>query len=273
MDRAALKRQLRDDEKRIAYGIDAAGMDGDGIVSLMRVLRDKLRVCIQRKSSSVLMHFLYANMAQGGKLISDVPIACGRGCSHCCNIWVDAMAPEIFYTIGSMNGQQRRNAGGSVARAIEITDGKSFDERGDMVTPCPLLAGDDCSVYSARPVVCRTAVSADADICRRSYREVSGEDIPTPLVWNMLRQGYGIALEGALLHAGLPHHSVEWNSALQRVLASPDIEARWFGGEDVFAGLPRASNEEPFEIPIWRAMYIEAFGEAPPVGMGPLAVP
>lgn len=28
--------------------------------------------------------------------LADAPIACGKGCSHCCHIWVSASAPEVL---------------------------------------------------------------------------------------------------------------------------------------------------------------------------------
>ncbi|HEX4737727.1 MAG TPA: YkgJ family cysteine cluster protein [Allosphingosinicella sp.] len=206
------------------------------------------------------MHFIYANLTSGTRHIANVPIACRKGCSHCCNIWVDAMPPEVFYAVKAMAPAQRRAALEAVQRACGITVGRSFDDRGDMVTPCPLLSGDLCSVYAARPINCRTAVSADADICKRSYLDVSGEDIPTPMVWIALRQGYGLALEGAMIHAGLAPEAHEWNEALRLALGDADAEARWLNGANVFAGLPRAGGGSAFDQPIWQAMFKEAFG-------------
>jgi hypothetical protein len=260
MSRAEYRRQIRDDEKRVARGLDASRLDGNEVIALMRVLRDKLRVCIERRSVTSLMHFIYSNMTSGARFIASAPIACRKGCSHCCNIWVDATPPEIFYAVKTLAPAERRRAVETVRRACEITAGHAFLDRGNMVTPCPLLEGDLCSIYNARPINCRTAVSADADICRRSYLDVSGEDIPTPMVWFALRQGYGLALEGAMINAGLAHRSHEWNEALQLALADPDSEARWLSGADVFAGLPQATGPDAFDQPFWQAIYREAFG-------------
>jgi hypothetical protein len=260
MGRADYRRQIREDEKRIARGLNATGLDAYEVIALMRVLRDKLRVCIERRSVTSLMHFIYSNMTSGARFIADAPIACRKGCSHCCNIWVDAMPPEIFYAVKTMSPAQRRRAIESVDKACSLTVGCSFDDRGGMVTPCPLLEGDLCGIYSTRPINCRTAVSADAEICRRSYMDVSGEDIPTPMVWIALRQGYGLALEGAMINAGLAHTSHEWNEALRLALSQPDAEAHWLGGTDVFATVPRTAGGNAFDQPIWQGLYREAFG-------------
>jgi hypothetical protein len=133
-----------------------------------------------------------------------------------------------------------------------------------MVTPCPLLNDHACSVYAARPIVCRSAVSADALACRRSYLELSGESIPVPTVWRTLGQAYAAALEGAVLHAGLVPTAREWNESLRLALTDATAEPRWLGGEDVFHALPRASTSGTFDAPAWASIYREAFGALPP---------
>ena len=133
-----------------------------------------------------------------------------------------------------------------------------------MVTPCPLLEDNVCTAYGSRPIVCRAAVSADADACRRSYIDLSGENLPVPTVWRTLGRCYAVALEGAILQAGLVPTAREWNQSLQAALQNAEAEARWFAGEDVFQGLPRASSSSVFETPSWAAIYREAFGALPP---------
>jgi Fe-S-cluster containining protein len=263
MGRAEYRRDLKEDQRLIAAGLDATQLDGRQVVALMRVLRDKLRTCIERRSVTPMMYFIAASLDQGAKHLSELSVACRRGCSHCCHIWVDALAPEVFYALKSLKPQERLRAQEAVEQACGTTLGRSFDARAGMITPCPLLLGNECSVYNARPINCRTAVSVDAEICRRSYREGAEEDIPTPFVWIALRQGYGVALEAALRHAGLAHRSSEWNESLRLVLAEPDAEARWLGGKDVFSSVPRVAGVEIFDHPLWRGMYEEAFGESP----------
>lgn len=259
MSRADARRVLRDAEALIRQGLDSVAGNGDHLLALARVLRDRLRVARARGSVTTLMYFMYENAKAGAKHIADVPVACGKGCSHCCNIWVDASPPEVFYAVGTMNRRQREAALASVLAALEQTEGRTFDDRGEMVTPCPLLAGNLCTVYGARPLNCRTAVSADMGVCERSYIEISGEDIPTPLVWVRLRQGYGVALRAALQNAGLVGTSREWNASLRIALTESDAEARWFAGEDVFAAAPLAPGADDV-WPLQQQLAAEAFG-------------
>ena len=267
MNRAERRRQLRDDEKRIARGLDARQLEGRDVIALMRALDDKLQICLQRKSVSPLMQFVYANVSGGSRLLSDVAIACRRGCSHCCHSWVDATPAEVLFAVKSMALDQRSRAVEAVKQACQQTAGRPFEQRSKMVTPCPLLEEGCCSVYGARPIVCRSAVSADAEICRRSYLELSDEAVPVPVVWRALGQAYGVALEGAIIHAGLVPTAREWNESLRVALSDPGAEARWLAGDDVFSGLPRASSSSNFEAPVWAAIYREAFGTLPPAGM------
>lgn len=260
MDSPDLEARFRDDEARVARGLDAGRLDGTQIIALMRVLRDRIETSIARRSVAPLTEFLYANLAGATRIVADVPIACGRGCAHCCNLWVDATAPEIFHLLASLDPGQRSLAVRQVEHALALTAGQGFAARGAMVTPCPLLVDGICSAYDARPLNCRLAVSSDAGRCRRSFLEASGEEVPVPIVWMALRQGYGVALEAAMLYAGLAHRAREWNQSLAIALARPDAEARWLGGEDVFAAAPAAGGPGYMDQPGWRAMYAAAFG-------------
>lgn len=264
MNRAERRRREKDEDRRLARGFDSRLPAGPQMAALMRALGRKLEVAIQRRSVSPLMDFVHANMSAGTRLIADVGIACGRGCSHCCHSWVDASAPEVLYAVKAMSPAARLRALGSVARICEQTGGKSFDERTALVTPCPLLQDHMCTVYEARPIVCRAAASADAAACSRSYLELSGEGIPVPSVWRVLGQGYAVALEAAILHAGLVPAAREWNESLRLALADPGAEARWLAGEDVFGAAPRATEGGTFANPAWAAIYREAFGSGPP---------
>lgn len=265
MNRAERRRQLKEGQRRIARGLDARQDPAGQVVALMRALDEKLRSCVKRGSVTPLMEFVYASMSGGARLIADVTIACRRGCSHCCHSWVDASPPEVLFAVKSIGAERRGAVREAVERMCGETGGKGFEARAAMVTPCPLLEDDACTVYESRPIVCRSAVSADAQACRSAYRELSGGSIPVPSVWRALGQAYAAALEGAILHSGLVPAAREWNESLRIALADPDAEARWLAGEDVFDGLPRASEASTFAAPAWATIYREAFGELPPV--------
>ena len=260
MERSDRRRQLREDQKRVARGLDVRRNDADELAALMRVLHQLVQTSIERRSVSPLMDFVWSNMTAGARHVASVRTACASGCSYCCNLWVEASAPEVLFTVKQMNEVQRASARKAVDAACVQTAGASFEARDAMLTPCPLLEGTLCTAYANRPLVCRTAVSTDAEICRRSLIQFSGEEIPVPLPWTSLRNCYRVALEGALFHAGLPHLSREWNESLRIALRDSTAEAKWLAGADVFAGLPMKQDTVTFTHPHWRALYDHAFG-------------
>jgi hypothetical protein len=209
------------------------------------------------------MDFLYANMQRGTDYVADVQLACARGCAHCCTVFVEASAPEALYAVAMMSADQRARAVEAVNAACSQTTGLSFETRFNMRVPCPLLNDNECGHYSARPLACRTAVSTDVNVCIRAYRMLTNEGIPVPLGWQAIRQGYSVALEGALLRAGLAHRYREWNDSLRMALADPTAEARWLGGADVFETAPSTSVPPTFNHQDWRTLYTQAFGTFP----------
>jgi len=263
MGRAERRHLLKEAEKRIGRGIDVRRHDGRDIAALMRVLHERAELSIKKRSVRPLIDFFYANLQAGTTHVSDVKLACARGCAHCCTVFVEASAPEVLFAVASMSPDQRTWATHAVAQACDQSGGRSFEERSHMRVPCPLLQETECGHYAARPLACRTAVSVDVDVCIRAYRMLSDEGVPVPLGWQGIRQGYSIALEGALLRAGLAHRYREWNDSLRLALADSSIEERWLGGADVFATAPSIDVPPTFNHPDWRTLYIQAFGTYP----------
>jgi Fe-S-cluster containining protein len=266
MEMAENRRRVEADEARIADGLNALAPNADELVSLIRVIRDKVQTSVERHSVEPLMAFVYDNLTAGTRSVENVPIACGRGCAFCCmNTWIEVTAPEVIFTVKNLPEAQRERATEAVLRACSRTEGITLEERVKLAVPCPLLEQGVCSIYQVRPVACRLAVSADSEVCRRSFLEHSGEGIPVPAPWGPLRQGYRVALEAALLNAGLDWNMTEWNSALRSVLEDEGVEAAWLRGERVLAQIQRLHRPSFFQTPSWASLYVEAFGEPPPV--------
>ncbi len=177
----------------------------------------------------------------------DGPIACAKGCSLCCNLYVSATAPEVFFVANFI----RREYSGSIDQILERVrqsdrDTRYMDDRQRLVSrfPCPLLGADGaCSVYAARPSACRGWVSGSLDACKRGY---SGEDIPIPRpeMWRNIRSAHVFAMEAALAATNHPPHHYAFAHALRIALENLDAEMRWLNGEDVFATVEPDSYEK-----------------------------
>jgi hypothetical protein len=254
-----MERSARDDERSLANGLDPCTQNPAQLMALMRLLHDCAEEVKRAKRIDPLIHCLNRQMKRTAKLLEDVPVAYRKGCSFCCNLWVDATAPEVLTAFKAIRKSQELVA--SVRKANKLYSSLTFEQRWGMLTPCPMLADNLCSIYGGRPRVCRTAVSQDADACRRTYLEHSQEGIPTPLAHVVAKTGFAMALAGALKRACLPHVSYEFIGALNKALDTQECERRWLEGEDIFSDVQR-SPVDVLTAPQNLKLYHAAFRQA-----------
>ena len=116
------------------------------------------------------------------------PVACQDGCDSCCYNQVELTPPEALL-IGHHIAQQFSEAEkdlllAHVARIIEIIKamGPAESAARRREIPCPLLRNRTCSVYPARPLVCRAMHGLDRERCVRgtAHRQPGGKSILRP---------------------------------------------------------------------------------------------
>ena len=178
---------------------------------------------------------------------SKFAIDCAKGCAFCCHVSVTATAPEIFLVASALREQPKDKFETILTRvraADQRTRHMTSMERARQRIPCALLEANLCSVYGARPGACRGFVSTSAKACERG---LNGENvrIDTPAVWTSLRNAHKQALWAALAAANLPSEHYEFHHGLRVALETPDAEARWLKGEDIFAGVAREVLNDP----------------------------
>ena len=89
-------------------------------------------------------------------------LACEKGCACCCYGWqVKLTFAELFLFLKALNKLDN-----SLKKEI-VQKLEKFKERYDENTPCPFLINNLCSVYEARPFVCRTFSSYDKKLCEK----------------------------------------------------------------------------------------------------------
>ncbi len=87
-------------------------------------------------------------------------LACEKGCTYCCYGWqVKLTFAELFLFLKALNKLDNSKKK-EIAQKLE-----KFKEGYDENTPCPFLITNLCSVYEARPFVCRTYSSYDKKLC------------------------------------------------------------------------------------------------------------
>lgn len=102
------------------------------------------------------------------------PLACGRGCSWCCHIPVQASPPEVLRIVEFVQSTRTRFEAAQTRQRIEeafvAAEGLSARERLDRNIPCPFLENHACSIYPVRPISCRQFHSLDVTPCQRRYQ-------------------------------------------------------------------------------------------------------
>jgi Fe-S-cluster containining protein len=157
-------------------------------------------------------------------------LACKAKCTYCCHNVVMATAPEIFFAVSELRSRHDDAFIAGVAGRSDALQSTAGMRR----NPCPLLHEDLCSVYAARPSVCRKHTSLAVDACLADY-EGRGGDIPIRRFDQEIFECCAVALlVGMRLwdpRQGAVH---ELTGALRVVLRDPHAEARWLAGEGVF---------------------------------------
>lgn len=234
------RRQEREDDKLLRHGIPP----GDAAEPLLAQARRLLRM-LRSGSAADAAAEIHAGFDTALRRAPREAVACRKGCAHCCISYVAATAPELFLIARSLKGPRRATVAARVAEADAATHGRSVAERFAEPRLCPLLEDGSCGVYPVRPSACRSLASFDAEVCGRSFGANSGEGLPAPAAPMHLRSAYQASLRAALTLAGLPAVAYELNAGLNRVLATPDAEARWLNGEDVFDGIAPEAVAKP----------------------------
>lgn len=237
---AAAWHQEKEDETVLRGGIDpqAAIIGPAPVIAMARRLHERFEQAKAAQNVDDAVRYLYEKIDATIHGLKDIPIACGKGCSHCCVISVTVSAPEALY-LGKLVAAMGPQAVARVRAANAVTGQFDLLERDKHPHDCPMLQDHSCTIYEHRPKACRQAASTDAEACARSNRQMTNEPVPSPTGYIGSRTAYAMALYAALSELALPNNSYEFNAALVRVFDTPDAEGRWLAGEDIFAGVLR----------------------------------
>lgn len=163
------------------------------------------------------------------------PSACGRGCHYCCQTLITATVPEILRLAQAAKARPdlvaRIQAAAVRARALSPTAPNSARQR------CPVLDAELCSLYEARPLVCRSLLSHSRDACIRIFVRDAAEAVPFVRPSMEIRSAVILMLQASMRLADLPYQQYELIQGLDAVLSRDDAEARWLAGEAIFAGV------------------------------------
>jgi Fe-S-cluster containining protein len=199
-----------------------------------KVRHSVLSHIVSKQSLAYVVNFV-ANMQRGVDDISQAAqdsgahFDCKAGCSHCCNVRVEAIEPEIFRIAHALE----QLAPQSLETIIEAMQDYVSKTRGLSVwehrIACPFLQQNLCSIYPVRPARCRKAHSFDVDKCATAGADIP-ESLEVALKSEAMMQGTSLAYIDALLPAS-GHELVQ---AVLLALSDKTAESRWYAGETPF---------------------------------------
>ena len=169
------------------------------------------------------------------------PVQCHKGCWHCCTQFVATTIPEILRLAAYIRETFAADEIVALLERLklyrETNSALPPDRRAKLLrTQCPLLQDGICSVFEARPLVCRGFNSTDVEACIRIKENPGSTEKPTRStsqleVTFMLRDGMREALEAR----GISGVFVELSLALEIALREPEAGDRYLAGEPLFA--------------------------------------
>jgi hypothetical protein len=169
------------------------------------------------------------------------PIACAKGCVHCCTTYVSATVPEILNVARNvrLNAARTARTFNAAGRAAQIPQNQREARR----ILCPMIEQHMCGAYVERPLACRALLSTSLETCMKIFVEDMALRIPHAGNSALNRSVVVLMLKAALMLAGLPHKHYELTQAMMVALMDPRAEERWLAGEPIFAGVPTDTAE------------------------------
>ena len=178
-----------------------------------------------------------------GELDLSPPVACCRGCSHCCWNQVSLTPAEAlylgFHLLETCSQERLAEISRRIDQVLGLIAGKTRQEMASIrhETPCPLLLDDACSVHPARPLACRGWNAVDAARCERSVADNDPmapiENHPFPrLLADAIQAGLLQGSQGSGLEAGYLVITRAWK--LMRVHGLAQCAGNWLAGEPFF---------------------------------------
>jgi Fe-S-cluster containining protein len=168
-------------------------------------------------------------------------VACKSGCFLCCHSRVSVIPLEALlmaeFVAAKFSRSQVDELVKRIHRAHDLTQGKTDKQIYTLKTvlPCVFLEGGRCSVYEARPSICRAWNAFDAADCRSAYdsadyRARVASSPARRLVFGAARDLF----QQLSVESVLQHHTLTLCDAMADCLLSSDPLVSWARGDDIF---------------------------------------
>jgi Fe-S-cluster containining protein len=170
-------------------------------------------------------------------------LACRAGCAWCCYFSVDVRPVEVFRILAFLQREFTAEQRASVFAEIEANSkalrGLDDLDRARRNVKCAFLMDGRCSIYAARPQMCRNYHATNVVGCERSYLEPDNLDIDPEFAPYVYQAGsaHVDAFSAAMGDAGYDVRVYELHNALMAALSQPDALARFEAKQNPFGDL------------------------------------
>lgn len=130
-----------------------------------------------------------------------MPMACSKGCSFCCMLNVDIMdyeKPSIEKAYKALSPDTKALIRTRMKKKLRRTKGLEVGDRSKLRIMCGFNINNECTIYSNRPISCRSHHSGDYQACEIGSKEGSDVNIPkwaAPVEMKaMLEMAFGLVL-------------------------------------------------------------------------------
>ncbi|HEY3779644.1 MAG TPA: YkgJ family cysteine cluster protein [Fimbriimonadaceae bacterium] len=180
----------------------------------------------------------------GGK-----PIACRKGCSHCCYRVAEAAISEVLHiwrvVQESFSDEQKSSLRARVDSYVERTASFRPDRLDQVRAACPFLVDDACSIYESRPFSCLGLNSTDANICReiKMFKRAASQR-PIWQARSQLASVVRLGIRLGFFYSNAEMSMVDLGHALSILFAHPEYEQDYLDGKDRFVASRSAFDSE-----------------------------
>lgn len=147
----------------------------DEILRLDSSLEEKLGKLLSICENTIYNNYNEFNMSE---------IDCKAGCGYCCILNIATLEPEVKNIINYVNKNFDKNKRSELKKKIRenyiMIVGLDDEERISVRRKCVFLDENaSCSIYSVRPILCRSVTSISAESCKEVIAAASfGENVP-----------------------------------------------------------------------------------------------
>jgi hypothetical protein len=172
------------------------------------------------------------------KILSTV--ACRAGCDFCCHVPMGVQAHEVFYAADFIRRKFPADTIPSVIAKLadhrKRVSGISSEDYSRLDLPCALLQDHACSIYEARPEVCRAHHAKNARACESKMLS-SQFVIENAYVFPLRVRMFGVMLgiDQAFAEAGFDGRAYDFGSALHEALTDSLRAFLWVQKQPAFS--------------------------------------